>query len=377
MLIVLIGSSLTSISKVHAAETLILYTPYSGLSVTPGETITYNVDLINDGDTIQNVTFEIKDLPKDWESSIIAGGHSVKQLSVRPGSEEGLTVEVTIPLKVEKDDYTFTLIANGNDDAHSSLPFLINVSEEGTFKTELTTDQSNMEGDANSTFSYTTTLKNYTADKQHYALSSKTPEGWSVQFKIDGNSVTSVTVEPNETKDIDIEIQPAENVKEETYTIPIQASSGSTSSEIELEAAITGKYSMSLTTPDGNLSTSVTAGKDKTVELVIENDGTADLTDIQLKANTPANWEATFDQDKIPVLKTGEKVSVKATISAADDAIAGDYVTTFNAETAEVASEAAFRVSVKTSTLWGFVGISIIAVIAIGLYYIFRKYGRR
>src|SRR5699024_4886114 len=142
------------------------------------------------------------------------------------------------------------LVAEGNGDTQASLPFLVTVSEKGTFKTEYTTEQPNMEGHADSIFTYTTTLKNHTAEKQHYALGSKTPKGWNVQFKADGNTVTSVTLEPNETKDIDVDVTPAENVKAETYTIPIQASSGSTSSDMELEAVITGKYGVELTTPE-------------------------------------------------------------------------------------------------------------------------------
>lgn len=361
--------------KVHA-QPITLYTPYTGLSVTPGETLTYNVDVINDGGSIQNMTFEAKGLPKGWESSIIAGGNSIQQLSVRPGNEQQITIEVNVPLEVEKDDYRFELVANANGNT-ASLPFLVTVSEEGTFKTELTSEQPNMEGHADSTFSYTATLKNYTAEQQHYSLSSNAPKGWGVQFQADGNSVTSVTLEPNETKDIDIEIQPAENVKEETYTIPIVASAGSTNSELELEAAITGTYSLNLTTPDETLSTDVTAGRSRVVDLVVENNGTADLTDIQLTAEAPSNWEATFSQDRIASLPTGEKVTVQATINAPDDAISGDYVTTFKVETAEVSADAPFRVSVKTSTLWGIVGIGIILLVIGGLYYIFKKYGRR
>lgn len=371
----LLGMIVFHHDNVHA-QPITLYTPYTGLSVTPGETLTYDIDVINDGGTIQNMTFETKGLPKGWESSIIAGGNSIQQLSVRPGNEQQITVEVNVPLEVEKDDYRFELVANANGNT-ASLPFLVNVSEEGTFKTELTSEQPNMEGHADSTFSYTATLKNYTAEQQHYSLSSKAPKGWGVQFQADGNSVTSVTLEPNEEKNIDIEIQPAENVKEQTYTIPIVASAGSTNSELELEAAITGTYSLNLTTPDETLSTDVTAGRSRVIDLVVENNGTADLTDIQLTAETPANWEATFNQDRIASLPTGEKVTVQATINAPDDAISGDYVTTFKVETAEVSADAPFRVSVKTSTLWGLVGIGIIILVIGGLYYIFKKYGRR
>lgn len=376
LLVIVLGVFLFGASKTHAAS-LTLYTPYTGLSVTPGESLSYDVDVLNDSNEIQNITFNIEGLPKEWDYSIRAGGNSIEQLSVRAKNEEELTVEVDVPLEIDKGDYSFNLVATGNDGVTSKLPFLVVVSEKGTFKTEFSTDQPNMEGHADSEFSYTTTLKNQTAEEQHYGLSAKAPEGWTVQFKSDGNSVTSVTLEPNESQDIKIDITPAENVTADTYTIPVIASAGSVSEEIELEAVISGKYSMELTTSSGNLSSDVTSGGKRTIDLVLENNGTADLHDVELSANTPPNWDVSFNHDTIPTLEAGEQTTVKATITASDDAIAGDYVTTFSASTPETSSDASFRMSVKTSTLWGFIAVAIILVVIGGLYGIFRKYGRR
>jgi uncharacterized membrane protein len=377
LLILVLGGLIVGGKTTHAAGPLTLYTPYTGLSVTPGETITYTVDVINDGNTIQNVTFGIQDLPKGWEHTITSSGKNVQQLSIQPDDQQQITIEITVPLKIEKADYGFDLIANGNGGTNAMLPFLVNVSEKGTFKTELITEQPNMEGHADSTFSYTTTLKNRTAEKQHYSLSSQAPKGWNVTFKADGKSVTSVTLEPNASKDLDIEIKPAENAKADTYQIPIQAATSSTSAKIQLEAVITGSYGLKLTTPTGKLSTDITAGKEKTIKLVVENTGSAALRDIKLKGSTPPNWTTKFETDTVPKLEAGQKTTVQATITAPDDAIAGDYVTTFTAETPEVSSEATFRVSVGTSTVWGFIGVLIILAVIGGLYYIFKKFGRR
>lgn len=359
------------------ANSLVLYTPYTGISVTPGEEISYNVDVINDTGEIQHVSFGVEELPKGWDYSIRAGGKSIQQLSIRAKQAEEITIEVSVPLEIEKGNYQFNLVAKSKSGVSSNLPFLIEVSEEGTFKTEFATDQPNLEGHADSDFSYTTTLKNQTAEDQHYGLSAKTPEGWSVQFKADGSSVTSVTIEPNETKNIIVDVIPAENVIADTYTIPVTASSGSATEEIELETVITGKYSIGLTTPTGNLSSNVVAGGDKTVELVVNNEGTVELTDVTLSANTPPNWEVSFNHDSISTLGAGEQATVKATITAPDDAIAGDYVTTFSASSPEVSSDASFRISVKTSTMWGIFAIAIIIGVVGGLYLIIRKYGRR
>lgn len=359
------------------AQAVTLFTPYTGLTVTPGETITYNVDVINDDRSVKSVSFEFDRLPKNWGSSISAGGNNIRQLSIKPGSEEQITVEVSVPLEVKKNDYRFSLVAKATDGSTSSLPFLVSVAEEGSAKSNLTTEQPNREGHADATFNFTATLKNDTADRQNYALSAQAPEGWGVQFKVDGENVTSIALEPNESKSFDIDITPAENVKQETYKIPIQANSGASSSELELEVHISGQYSMKLTTPDGNLSSKVTAGKERKVELVIENDGTAELFDVNLSADTPPNWQVSFENEQIASIQPGEKASVIATVHAPDDAIAGDYVTVFKAQTPDVSSDAVFRVSVKTSMVWGLFGVAIILAVIGGLYYIFKKYGRR
>ncbi len=43
----------------------------------------------------------------------------------------------------------------------------------------------------------------------------------------------------------------------------------------------------------------------------------------------------------------------------------------------QATSTASFRVTVKTSTVWGIVGIVIVAAVAAALVLVFRKFGRR
>ena len=82
-------------------------------------------------------------------------------------------------------------------------------------------------------------------------------------------------------------------------------------------------------------------------------------------------------KNTIAQLEPGKSETIKVTVTASDEAIAGDYVVTFSASSAETSSEATFRISVETSTLWGIVAVLIIALVVAGLYYIVRKYGRR
>lgn len=373
----LIGGILPFPPNVQAATGVSLYTPYTGVSVAPGETIDYSFELMNDTNTIKQLTFDIVGLSQDWEYDITSGGWSLNELSVKPNDSNRFTVDVYVPLKVQKGTYNFSLIANGDQGNVSEIPLSITVTEKGTFKTGLTTEQPNMEGDTDTEFKYEAELKNRTAEEQHYALTADVPRGWSVDFEVDNKPVTSVTVPSNETKDINVTIKPAKQAKAGTYEIPIKATTSATSSELTLEAVITGRYEVEVTTPTGRLSGDITAGDEKPFTLVVKNTGTTALHDVQLKAQAPVNWEVEFEPKQIDNLEPGKSMEVQATVTADDNAIAGDYVTEFTAETPEATAKAQYRMTVETSLLWGWIGVIIIVGVIAGIFYLMRKYGRR
>jgi uncharacterized membrane protein len=373
LLTLVLGMAAVGSGSSSAAQSLLLYTPYTNITVTPGESINYTVDLINNSSQIQDAELSVQGLPGKWEAKITSDGWSIQQVSVKPNSTQTVSLQVDVPLEVNKGAYRFQLVAKGK----ASLPLTVNVSEQGTFKTELTSEQPNMEGHAGSTFNYQATLRNRTAEKQLYSLSAEAAQGWDVQFKAEGKSVTSVSVEPNATKDIDIEINPPEKVKSGSYKIPVKAATNSTSSTLELEVVITGSYDVELSTPSGLLSTDVTAGGTKKLQLKITNTGSADLRNIDLSSSAPVNWEVTFEPKTIAKLDAGKSTEVTATIKADEKAIAGDYVVNMTASAPEASSEAQFRVAVKTSLLWGWLGVIIILAVIGGVYYLFRTYGRR
>ena len=240
-----------------------------------------------------------------------------------------------------------------------------------------TTDQPNMEGNSKSTFTFSSTLKNQTADQQLYALMANAPRGWNVIFKPNYKQATSAQVEPNSSQNVSIDITPPANVEAGSYKIPVRAATGTTSAELELEVVVTGSFQMELTTPRGLLSTDITAGDVKRIELEVKNTGSSLLKDIQLSASKPADWEVTFEPTKIDALKAGETSTVMATLKASKKALPGDYVTTIMAKTPEVNADAQFRIAVKTPMIWGWVGVLIIIATIGVVYYLFRKYGRR
>jgi uncharacterized membrane protein len=350
-----------------------LYTPYASISAPPGESLSYSVDVINNTSSIQSVDLAVNNVPADWKAELTAGGHAIQKLSVKPKDTQSVNLQIDVPLKVNKGTYSFSLDAQGA----ATLPLTVNVSAQGTYSTELTTSQPNMEGIAGSSFNYSLTLKNKTAAKQLYALKAEPPAGWTVSFQSASKDVTSVNVDPNGSQDISVTATPPDGVKAGSFKIPVTASGSNTSAQAELEAVVTGTYAIDLSTPSGNLAADITAGSSKKVTMQVTNKGSSALKDIDLSSSAPSNWEVTFSPEKIANLSPGASAQVTATIKADKNAIAGDYVVSMTAKTAEKSSDATLRMTVKTSVLWGWIGILIIIAVIGGVYYLFRKYGRR
>lgn len=356
-----------------SVDSVLLYTPFTKISVPPGETIEYPIDVINNGKKLENLALTVTGIPRSWTYTLKSGAWNIKEVSVLPGEKKSLSLRVEVPYLVNKGDYRFNVIAG----SAYTLPLIVNVSAQGTFKTEFVTQQANMEGHGGSVFSYTAELKNRTADAQTYALQGNVPRGWTITFRANGKQVTSVEAEPNSTVMISIDINPSDPVEEGKYVIPVKAVSGSSSGDLNLEAVVTGTYSMELTTPTGILSSNIVAGEEKRIEMVVKNTGTSVLSDVQLTHAAPVNWEVRFDPKKIDAILAGKEASVTAIIKADKKAIPGDYLTNLEARTPETSSKASIRMSVRAPMLWGWTGILVILAGAGIIWYLFRKYGRR
>jgi uncharacterized membrane protein len=80
--------------KTHAEDTakrVILYTPYTNVSVPPGESIDYTIDVINQSDEVKNVTLSVAGIPRGWSYQMKAGGWTISQLSVLPGEKKNFS----------------------------------------------------------------------------------------------------------------------------------------------------------------------------------------------------------------------------------------------------------------------------------------------
>jgi len=364
-------SSITA--SASEADSVQLYTPFPRVTVKPGESLDYTITVMNNSSKIKAIDVSVTGIPKTWMYTLKSGTWNIKQISVMPKEKQLVSLRIEVPLKVNKGTYRFNFIAS----SYAKLPIEVIVTEQGSYDTEFTADQNNLQGNPNSSFTFNATLRNRTAEKQLYAFSSYAPRGWTVTFRSSYQAVTSVNVEPNTNHSITIDVKPPKMAEAGKYKIPVTASTGNSSATLELEVVITGTYGIELTTPTGLLSTKLTAGNEKKIDLIVKNTGTAELTGVSMNYSGPVNWSCEFEPKKIERLPAKESATVTAKIKADKKAIPGDYVANIDATTPEATSKITYRITIETPLLWGWVGILIIFVAIGTVYYLFRKYGRR
>ena len=110
--------------------------------------------------------------------------------------------------------------------------------------------------------------------------------------------------------------------------------------------------------------------------LTLSNTGTADVEGAAMSATAPTGWEVTYDTPNVTV-PAGGSIQVVAHVTPSSEAIAGDYVMTITAKGTEASSDVQIRVRVETPQLWWIVGVGLIVLTFAGLYWVFRRYGRR
>lgn len=245
--------------------------------------------------------------------------------------------------------------------------------QKSSFKSSLV----NVEATASETFRYNTVLLNGTSEAKIYELKAQLPDGWAVTFRTMGSQVTSVNVEAGKSQEVTVELNARPDSKPSKYNVLVTATAASDSLNLDLQAVLKGAYGIELTTPTGRLSEELTEDSMKEIHLIVRNTATLPLENVELSAQAPSQWEVSFEPSKIDRLDPFKTFEVKAKVKVPDKTIAGDYVTTLTAKNTSATANAAFRMTVKTSVLSGWIGILVI-LSAIGVvYYLIRKYGRR
>ena len=358
---------------------LYLTTRYPGLTVRAGETTTIDLSLRNFNLPPQEVALSVPQVANGWKATILGGGQPVESAMVAPDSEERLQLRLEPPTEAGPGDYRFLVQAQG-ENSTLKLPIAVTIGKELPAKLKLTTNFPALRGTATTSFKYKVNVTNDSGRDSTINFSADAPKNFQVTFTeaYGTQQLTSIPIEAGKSKDIEASVALPRDTPAGDYKLVLHAKSEAASADLDTSIAIIGQPRLSLAGEGGRLSGEAYAGQDSQLILVAKNDGSEAARDIEFSATAPEGWKTSFDPKELPELGAGKSQEIKVALTPSAKAIAGDYQTTLRASSAGGNSESAnFRITVLTSTLWGAVGVGVIAAALLAVVFAVARFGRR
>jgi uncharacterized membrane protein len=359
-----------------AQQPLAVFTPYPSRMIGFGEVVSLPLTL-RSGDP-QTVKLAVMDLPQGWTASFRGGSQIVDAAYVDGRTDASVDLRLEPPADAKPGKFAMKVVASGEGEK-AELPLSFTLAEKLPPRLSLNVDGlPARRGGPSTTFNFAAMLKNEGGEDLQVSLSATQPKDMQITIQSAGQDASELELRANETKSLAIKADPLVPLEAGEYPFTIQASAGDVKSELNLSVEVIGEGNLSITTPDGRLSGQAYAGQDNPMKLVLANNGTAPLRGIELTSNAPTGWKVSFDQPKIAEIPAGQTVDLTASVKPPDKAVAGDYVITLNARPLDSKEQAAqFRVTVRTSTLWGVAGIGLIALAVAVVGVAVVRFGRR
>ena len=357
---------------------LFLLTDYPSQTVRAGEVATIRVKLNNSGLAPEPVALSLAGVPTGWKVDILGGGLPIAAAMPGANQDVSLTLRVDVPKDAPPGSQKIVLSAKGAT-TQTDLPLTLTVGSEAPAKLSLKSRLPSLRGTPRSAFEYTVTVGNDSGKDLTVALSAQGPANFQTTFTegFGSSEISSIPIEAGQTKDIKVKVTPPRDVKAGDYPVLVKVASEGATAELRVTLQISGQGKLALSTKDGRLSGEAEVGKAAAYTLVVSNDGTAPIDEVEMTGTVPSNWKVEFNPKTIPSVAPNEKKEVQVLVTPGDKAIAGDYVASFRASGRGESASADFRITVTTSTLWGIVGIGIIAIALLVLLGAVARFGRR
>jgi uncharacterized membrane protein len=358
-----------------AAQGLSLTTQFPAVTVTPGTKV--SIDLAVDANERARVALSLSGVPASWTAELHGGGYVVGAVQVNGSDPTDVRLDVDVP-----SDATGTTRITVRASATGTvvdLPIDITAQVGAGGEVNIETDVVALQGPASDTFTFTTTLRNDKEEDLTFTTTATGPADWDVSAKATAQSnAVSAVVKAGAVAQITVTADPPEDVVAGKYPINLSVVAGEETLTQDLEVVVTGSYTLTLDTPTGVLSARGSAGTLTDQQFDITNTGSAPLTNVVMTATPPTDWKVEFEPATTETLAAGDTLRVTAHITPTSDAIAGDYTIQFRAASEESDDDSAeIRYTVEASPIGAVLGAALIVVALGGLYWVFRRYGRR
>jgi uncharacterized membrane protein len=355
-----------------------LSTPYPALTVAASKPVTISLKMHNEGLPPENVALAVKDLPNGWHAAFLGDGRPVNAVFVSPDATTDLKLRVEPPADLKSGTYKLQLAAKGSD-GQADLQLALTLGQVLPRRLTLTPEFPALRGNAGSDFNFKVTLENQSGQDTLVNLTADAPKEFEVSFteSYGSQQLTTIPLKAGQSKDLSVKINPPHDIAAGKYAVEVHAAAQGASADTKLALDVTGRPSLTLSGPEGLLSGHANAGEETSMQLTVANTGSAPAEMVELSSSEPSGWKVAFEPTKIEHLSPGGKREIKALITPATKALAGDYMVTLRANAGGASKSEDFRIAVMTSTLWGIVGVIVIAAALVVVGLAVMRYGRR
>jgi uncharacterized membrane protein len=367
-----------------AAETpkdvkgLYLLTDYPAVSVRPGTTANVSLKLQNYGLAPERYKLSLDGVPTGWTATLLGGGQPVGAAMPATDASVSLQLRIDVPANAPIGTQTVTVKAEGEGN-QVSLPVAVTLAKELPAKLKVEPTLPALRGTPKSTFDYQISIKNDSGRNLTVSLAADAPRNFETNFTENYGSqqLTSIPVDAGASKDVKLHVRPPSTIGAGKYPIAVTVSAEDAAAKSELSLEVVGQPRLNIAGRDGLLSATAQRGEQKSVPILITNDGSAPADNIELSGSAPTGWKIEFTPKTVDAIPAGKDVEVQALITPTEKSLAGDYQATIRASSRGETASTNYRITVQTSSLWGMVGVGFIGAALLLVVGAVARFGRR
>jgi uncharacterized membrane protein len=340
---------------------LFLLTDYPAVTLRPGTNSSINLKLQNYGLPPERLALSVAGVPAGWTATLIGNGQPVAAALPATNASVALELRLDVPKSAPIGTTNLTVNAQGAS-ANASLPIAVTLATDLPAKLTLNPQLPELRGTSKSNFEFQLGIKNDSGKKVIVSLGAQAPQNFDATFteQYGSQELNALPLDPGQSKDVKLKVRPPNTIAAGKYNVVAKVSADDASATSDLVLDITGQPKIDIAGRDGVLSAKAVAGKEASIPVILTNTGTAAADQIELSGSVPTGWKVSFDPKAVDRIAPNENKEVKALVTPADKAVAGDYVASVRAAARGESASQTFRVEVTTSTLWGIVGIALI-----------------
>ena len=344
----------------------------------PGTTTTVNLRLRNYSLPPERFTLSVDGVPQGWTVTLLGGGQPAGAAMVATNDSTTLQLRLDVPASAAMGTQNLTVSAKGQS-TELKLPVAVTLAKDLPAKLTIEPELPSLRGTSKSSFEYQLKIKNDSGRNLVIALAAQAPQNFETSFteQYGSQELSSLPVEAGQSKTVKLKVRPPSTIGANRYPVSVKASAEDATADASVALEITGSPKLSMAGRDGVLSARAEAGKEASIPIVVTNTGTAPADEIELTSSAPSGWKVTFEPKTIDRIAPGANKEVQALVTPPEKAIAGDYAPTFNAAARGETANTQFRVAVGVSTMWGAIGIAIIAIALLIMVGAVARFGRR